>query len=206
GRQGGSALQGAPLQVSWATTPLHRFRFRECIHDTCLASHTMSEREYQRTPHTRTTTLPIEHRFPGDRRRAYSLSTSRFSCGDKSFEEFDGARSICGVTIRTNLIAELLGDGSAADSDFHIETISVDSLDDCLHVNHCCCQQCAHADDLGIVIRRGTNEFICTSVCAKIHYRETRSLGHHTDEILADIMQITLHSPHNDGALAAGVF
>src|SRR5262249_32764740 len=96
--------------------------------------------------------------------------------------------------------------GSAADSDFHIETISVDSLDDCLHVNHCCCQQCAHADDLGIVIRRGTNEFIRTSVCAKIHYRETRSLGHHTDEILADIMQITLHSPHNDGALAAGVF
>src|SRR5699024_7771406 len=63
-----------------------------------------------------------------------------------------------------------------------------------LHLGHCSAQQGGHPDDVG-------SHFLClVDKCIRAHVNthiadlESGSLEHHADQILADVVQISLHS------------
>ena len=126
---------------------------------------------------------------------------------DEIEEQVDRVGSIGAVAIRADFVGEHLADRRAADR--HLDVVVrrfVAAIDDRLHVRHRGGEQRAHADDVRLeLIGRGL-ELLHALVDADVLHDEAGALGHHANEVLADIVKVAAYGAHEQPAGRVGVF
>ena len=75
-----------------------------------------------------------------------------------------------------------------------------ETVDHRLHVGHGRGEQRAHADDGRVALVGRGHELLDALIDADIVHFEARALGHHADQVLADVVQIAAHRAHQQNA------
>ena len=81
----------------------------------------------------------------------------------------------------------------------------LEAIDDDLHVGHGGGEQGAHADDVGLEGLGRGGEFLDALVHADVLDLEPGALGHHADEVLADVVEIAADGAHEQATGGIGV-
>src|SRR3990172_604618 len=95
---------------------------------------------------------------------------------------------------------------STANQQGQFETLPLHFLCDMHHFIERRCNQAAQTDEMGVPVFCRLQNFLARDHHAEIDDLEVVTLQDHADDVLADVMHVTFHSGHDDGAVVLAVF
>ena len=88
----------------------------------------------------------------------------------------------------------------AADQQRNVEALALHFVSDMHHLIQRRRDQAGQADDVGLVLARGVENFLRRRHHAQIDHLIAVALQHHADDVLADVVHVALHRRHHDAA------
>ena len=128
---------------------------------------------------------------------SYMAFVRLFCPSHQSFHQLHGSYRILGIAVRANLCGVILRDRRAAHNDLHIQSLTVHFLYDLLHIRHGGSHQCRQTDNIRMVLPGGSNYGLLVHILSQVEDSKSVVLHHHSHQVLADIMDISLDRGNN---------
>ena len=131
-------------------------------------------------------------------------AASLFHLRHKSLGKRHSLIGIGAVSVGSNILGKLVGDGRTAYHDLHLIPYAslLERLQDISHVCHRSGKQGREAEDIGLVVDDGIDECLSIDINTYIDDLESGSLKHRGDEVLAYVMKVALHCAYDDASHA----